>query len=164
VQRSHYKEPKVKRLLLILAIMAALTFNAAMAENGSKSKEAKRSNGGPMAVFKQASPMPLLMSVIVKNADKFGLSEEQHAIFAQWRVGNMASSMQIGNAILAEEKAINQAALDGKPKADIEKLLSSVLDKRQELAISMLTCRDLMMQTLDAAQWEKLVTIYNSKK
>lgn len=116
-----------------------------------------------MAVFKRTSPMPLLMSVIVKNAEELGLSEEQSAVFTQWRVDNMGSSLKIGNEIFAEEQAISQAALDGKSNAEIEKMITSVLAKRQSLASNMLKCRDLMLKTLDTTQWEKLVAIYSNK-
>ncbi len=151
----------MKKILFILSIVTVFAFNTAVAENSTETQASKKNKAGPMAVFKRTSPMPLLMSVIVKNADKLGLSEKQSAVFTQWRVENMALSLKLGNNILAEEKAINQAALDGKPKAEIEKMMASVLEKRQTMASNMLTCRDLMVKTLDPTQWEKLVTIYN---
>lgn len=124
-----------------------------------------KNKSGPMAVFKQTSPMPLLMSVVVKNGDKLGFTEEQSAVLTQWRVEHMATSLKVvGNDILAQEKAINKAALDGKPKAEIEKMLESVLEKRKSLAGNMLKCQDLMMKPLDASQWKKPVSIYSNKQ
>lgn len=154
----------MKKLLLILPIITTFAFNTALAESSSEPQKMKKSTGGPMAVFKRTSPMPLLMSVIVRNGDELGLSDKQSAVFTQWRVNNMATSLNIGNAIIDGEKAINQAALEGKPKAEIEKMMSSVLEKRLVLASSMLTCRDLMKKTLDAKQWETLISIYNKKQ
>lgn len=151
----------MKKILLVLSIITAFSFNTALAESSADKQIPKKNKGGSMAVFKQTSPMPLLMSVIVKNADKLGLSEAQSTVFTQWRVENMAPSLTLGNDILAGEKAINQAALDGKSKAEIEKMIDSVLEKRKVMARNMLICRDLMVTTLDAMQWEKLVAIYH---
>ncbi len=153
----------MKKILLLLSIVTLFSVNTVMASS-TDTKTSKRSQGGPMAVFKRTSPMPLLMSVIVKNADKLGLSDAQNAVFTQWRVENMASSLKIGNEIIAGEQAISQAALEGKPNAEIEQMISSVLAKRHTLASNMLQCRDLMVNTLDANQWEKLVTIYTKRK
>jgi hypothetical protein len=151
----------MKKILLILSIVTVASFNTTWAESSTETP--KKNKGGPMAVFKKASPMPTLMSVIVKHGDELGLSEEQNTVFNQWRVNNMGISLKDGNAILAEEEAISQAALAGKPNAEIEKMITSMLEKRQSIASNMLKCRDLMMKTLDTAQWEKLVAIYNKK-
>jgi hypothetical protein len=75
----------------------------------------------------------------------------------------MASSLAIGNEILEGEKAINQASLEGKSNKEVEKMLVSVLDKRHTLASHMLTCRDMIIKTLDDDQWKKLVAIYKKK-
>jgi hypothetical protein len=122
-------------------------------------KSAVKPKGGPMSVFKQTSPMPLLMGIIVKNSDKLSLSKEQKAVFSAWRAKNMGPSLKIGKEILAEEKAITQAGIAGKSNADIQKMLSAMLKKRQTLASNMLKCRDMIMTTLDKAQWKKLVAI-----
>ena len=153
----------MKKILLILSIVTVASFNTALAESSTETQTSKKNKGGPMAVFKKASPMPTLMSVIVKHGDELGLSEEQNTVFNQWRVNNMGKSLKDGNAIIAEEEAISQAALAGKPNAEIEKMITSMLEKRQSIASNMLKCRDLMMKTLDTAQWAKLVAIYNNK-
>lgn len=126
----------------------------------------KKDKGGPMSIFKRTSPMPLLMSIIVKHGEELGLNEKQNTVFTQWRVENMGPSLKTGNEIIAEEKAISQAALEGKPNAEIEKMLSSVLEKRHRIASNMLQCRDMIIKTLDKSQWEKFVALYNknSKK
>ena len=156
----------MKNILLTLSIFIAILLNTAMAEMNTDKKMSKKGGSNPMAVFKSTSPMPLLMSVIVKNADELKLSEKQNAVFTQWRVDNMMPSLTIGNEIIAEEEAIAQASLDGKPNVEIEKMLSSVLKKRHTLASNMMTCRDMIVKTLDSAQWEKLVGLHttNSKK
>jgi len=153
----------MKKTLFILPILTALSINIVLAENTIDKAMPKKNKGGPMSVFKRTSPMPLLMSVIVKNSEELGLNEKQNAVFTQWRVDNMGLSLQIGNEIIAEEEAINQAALDGKSNAEVKKILSSILEKRQKIASSMLTCRDMIIKTLDKDQWNKLVALYAKK-
>ncbi|MCK5829892.1 MAG: hypothetical protein KAH20_06275 [Methylococcales bacterium] len=153
----------MKKLLIALPLLSAALFNTAMAENNVEKQMPKQSNGGPMAVFKQTSPMPLLMGVIAKQGDKLDLTDKQSAVFTQWRVDNMASSLKIGNEIIAGDKAINQAAIDGKSNAEIEKMLTSVLEKRHTLASNMLTCRDMIKKTLDEGQWEKFIALYSKQ-
>jgi len=153
----------MKKTLFILPILTALSINIALAENTIDKAMPKKNNGGPMSVFKRTSPMPLLMSVIAKNSKELGLNEKQNTVFTQWRVDNMGPSLKIGNEIIAEEKAISQAALDGKSNAEVKKMLSSILEKRQKIASSMLTCRDMIIKTLDKDQWNKLVTLYAKK-
>lgn len=151
----------MKKIIFILPILTALSISTVFAEKPIDKPAPNKNKGGPLSVFKRTSPMPLLMSVIAKNAEELRLNEEQNAVFTQWRVENMGPSLQIGNEIIAEEKAISQAALDGKSNAEVKKMLSSILEKRQKIASSMLTCRDMIIKTLDKTQWEKLVTLYN---
>lgn len=153
-----------KRLIVLPILLSAMLFNTAIAENNVEKQSVKKSKGADaMSVFKRTSPMPLLMGVLVKSGDKLALTKEQNAVFTQWRVNNMASSLQIGNEILDAEKAINQASLEGKSNKEVEEILTAMLDKRHTLASNMLACRDMIIKTLDADQWKKLVTIYNKK-
>ncbi len=153
----------MKKTLLVLSFFTTFAINTAMAEMNKEPPTARKNKSGLMTAFKLTSPMPLLMPVIVKNADKLGLSEEQKAVFTQWRVEKMGISLKNANAIIAEEEAIIQAALDGKPNVEIEKMMSSILEKRQFIASNMLKCRDLIINTLDTTQWQKLVAIYTNK-
>lgn len=152
----------MKKILIILSIVSAFFFNTVMAESSTETQTAsKKNSAGPMTVFKRTSPMPLLMPVIVKNGEQLGLSDKQSAVFTQWRVENMRTSLKIGNEILAGEQAIRQASLDGKSTVEIEQMMISVMEKRQSIASNMLKCRDMIIKTLDTTQWAKLVTIYN---
>lgn len=151
----------MKKLLFTLTILSAFFLNTAMAEKMSDKHMPKKDKGGPMSIFKRTSPMPLLMSIIVKHGEELELNEKQNAVFTQWRVDNMGKSLKTGNEIIAEEKAIKQAALEGKPNAEIEKMLSSVLEKRHNIASNMLQCRDMIIKTLDKKQWGKFVALYN---
>ncbi len=150
----------MKNLLLTLPILTAMLFNTAITENDVNNHSSKKSKGSPMVVFKKTSPMPLLMSVIVKHGEELNLTEKQSAVFNQWRVDNMGPSLKLGNEILTEEAAIQQAAIDGKPNTEIKKMLSSMLEKRNTMASNMLNCRDMIMSTLDEGQWGKFVTLY----
>ncbi len=154
----------MKKIFVVLPILTAMLFNTAVAENKSEKQSSKKSKGASvMSIFKQTSPMPLLMGVLSKQGDKLALSKEQSAVFTQWRVDNMASSLSIGNEIIEGEKAINQASLEGKSNKEVEKILASVLEKRHTLASNMLECRDMIIKTLDDKQWKKLVSIYKKQ-
>ncbi|MCK5925602.1 MAG: hypothetical protein KAG10_06900, partial [Methylococcales bacterium] len=135
----------------------------ATAEDAVEKPMPKKSHSGPMSVFKKTSPMPLLMGLIVKNSEKLAINEKQSATFSEWRAKNMATSLKIGNEILADEKTIKAASLAGKSNADIEKILVSMLNKRHQLATNMLQCRDLIIKTLDKKQWVQLVALAQKK-
>ncbi|MCK4493235.1 MAG: hypothetical protein KAU26_04220 [Methylococcales bacterium] len=153
----------MKKHALVLPLLIALSFNTATAENAVEKPVPQKNHPEPMMVFKKTSPMPLLMGLIVKNAEALELNKKQNATFSEWRAKNMGSSLRIGNEILADEKAIKAASLAGKPNDDVEKILISMLNKRHQLATNMLQCRDLIIKTLDKKQWEKLVTFAQKK-
>ena len=153
----------MKKHALVLPLLMALSFNTATAENAVEKPAPQKNHPEPMMVFKKTSPMPLLMGLIVKNAEALELNKKQNATFSEWRAKNMGSSLRIGNEILADEKAIKAASLAGKPNDDVEKILISMLNKRHQLATNMLQCRDLIIKTLDKKQWEKLVTFAQKK-
>ncbi|MCK5898811.1 MAG: hypothetical protein KAG06_07045 [Methylococcales bacterium] len=153
----------MQKLALVLPLLIALSFNTATAQDAVEKPAPKKHNNGPMAVFKQTSPMPLLMGLIVKNSEKLDINKKQNAILSEWRAKNMGPSLKMGNEILADEKAIKAASLAGKPNEDVEKILVSMLNKRHQLATNMLKCRDLIMKTLDKKQWGELVALAQKK-
>ncbi len=153
----------MNNLLFTLPLLSALFLNPVMAEMTTNTHMQKKDKESPMSIFKRTSPMPLLMGIIAKHGDKLDLTDKQSAVFTQWRVDNMASSLKMGNEIIAGDKAISQASLEGKPSAEIEKMLSSVLKKRHSIASNMLVCRDMIIKTLNKTQWEKLLAFYYKK-
>jgi len=152
----------MKKLLTIAsAVVITLLNTTAIADNHSEKTVKQQPN--MMMLMARTSPMPVLMPIMVKNSEKLGLSQQQNDELTKWRTENLAPALTLAKQIIDGDKAIKQAALDNKPKADIEIMIKTVLEKRLELAIKMLLCRENTKRILTEGQWEQVVTLYREK-
>ncbi|MEE9492345.1 MAG: hypothetical protein V3W04_03050 [Gammaproteobacteria bacterium] len=115
-----------------------------------------------MTIMKHSNPMPNLMQVIIKHGDELALSKEQNAALAIWRNENHTRSVELANAILADEKAVYQAGIGGKSRQEIQILAKSVMEKRMQMIDNKARCRDNMKKVLDNAQWQKVIARYET--
>lgn len=115
-----------------------------------------------VSLMEKVSPMPMLMSTLVKQADALELTQQQIDTFAKWRKNNMAPAMTLATDILSLERQINSAALDRENTDQLKLLLNELMQKRLSLASKMLECRDNVQKTLSKAQWQRLVELYKA--
>ncbi len=160
----------MKKTLLLLSCLLLASANSAMGnckEHDGEHKDHNKSGHAEhkdkpnlMMLMMKTSPLPVLMPILVKNSEELGLSKEQNEALAKWRTENMAPALTLANEIIEGDKAIKQAALDGKPKEKIEAMVNAVLEKRSEMANKMLVCRDNTKRILSKSQWQKMVKLY----
>jgi Spy/CpxP family protein refolding chaperone len=140
---------KILRTLTLVAALAGVT-GAAFA-------------GERQALESYVSPAPSLMPIMVKQADELALTAEQKAKLGEWRAKAQAQRVQMEKAIVAERLAINQAMLDGKSRAEVQKQLKTLNLDENKLVLNKLACRDNAKKILTAQQWEKLIALYNAQ-
>jgi hypothetical protein len=111
------------------------------------------------AVMKHVSPMPNLMPIAIGNADLLDLKKEQTEALAKGREERHDKVHGLANEIIADEKAITQAALEGKSKDEINKMSEAVMEKRLGLIDAKASCRDTMRKVLNEEQWNEVIKI-----
>lgn len=162
----------MKKLLIPLSI-ALITGCAATAETaksvGSNVAEVGKSAAATvtpsnkkqnmMAMMKHVSPMPNLMPIAIGNADLLDLSKEQTEALAKGRQERHDKVHGLANEIIADEKAITQAALEGKSKDEINKMSEAVMEKRLGIIDAKASCRDTMRKVLNEEQWNEVINI-----
>jgi|GEM_PF-5073298 len=149
----------MKKILSIMFVGMVAFFNPALANCLEKSVQQK-GTPNPMELIQRVSSMPSLMPIMVKNSKEIGLSQEQMDELSKWRAENIAPALTLAKEIGEGENAIKKAALDNKPKEEIEAMIKSVLDKRSELENKMLLCRENSIRILTESQWEQVVKLY----
>ena len=149
-----------KQVAIIFA--AALSLSSSVIAQTDASTQTKQ--GSDKSVMQQlmekVSPMPMLMSSLVKEAETLKLTQQQIDTFAKWRKNNMAPAMTLATSILSLERQITAAALDGLTNDQVKLLLNQLMEKRLSLATKMLECRDNVQKTLSESQWQQLVELY----
>lgn len=119
--------------------------------------------GERQALETYQTPAPSLMPILAKQADALGLNEEQKARLADWRRVAQANREKLEKEIAADRLAINQAMLDGKSNAEIQKMMRNVQRKELKLVVGKLACRDNAKKILTPEQWEKLIELYRAQ-
>lgn len=149
-----------KQVAIIFA--AGLILSSSVIAQTDASTQTKQ--GSDKSVMQQlmekVSPMPMLMSSLVKEAETLKLTQQQIDTFAKWRKNNMAPAMTLATSILSLERQITAAALDGLTNDQVKLLLNQLMEKRLSLATKMLECRDNVQKTLSESQWQQLVELY----
>ena len=160
----------MKKLLIPLSI-ALITSCATTAETaksvGSNVAEMGKSAAAKVtpsnekknlkAMMKHVSPMPNLMPIAIGNADLLDLSKEQTEALAKGRQERHDKVHGLANKIITDEKAITQAALEGKSKEDINKMSEAVMEKRLGIIDAKASCRDTMRKVLNEEQWNEVI-------
>jgi len=155
------------KLPLVLMLSAFLLASGAIAEgHGGHGKGHGKHHGksGHGQAMRHANPMPNLMKVVKKHGDELNLSEAQKAELNRWHDQN-AKTMHANFAKVGEmEKALNAAALDGRPKAELMVMASRIMNLRTDIISVKTDCRDNMRRVLSAEQYDKLLALYQARK
>jgi hypothetical protein len=109
--------------------------------------------------MRHANPMPNLMKIVKQQGDQLGLSDEQAAQLAVWRENNMAPMHARAEQVMALEAELKQAALDGRPKAELMGIASRIMSERTQIIATKADCRDHLMRVLTPEQFTQLVSL-----
>lgn len=151
----------MQRVVIVLVI---LLFAAGVVAQGlGKGHHGKGHHGGKQShgtMMRHANPMPNLMKVVKKHADKLNLSEEQDKALADWRARHH-DAMHARAAQVAEmEKALRDAAMAGRPKAELMVMNARILNVREQIVSTKADCRDNLRRVLAPEQYDRVLTIY----
>jgi hypothetical protein len=149
-------------ITLLSSLMALMASQATVADMQHQPSNGDSGKSVMVSLMEKVSPMPMLMSTLVKHSETLELTQQQMDIFAKWRKENMASAMTLATSILNLERQINAAALKGDSPKEVTKLLNTLMEKRLVLASKMLACRDNVKNALTEQQWDNLVHLYSS--
>jgi hypothetical protein len=152
----------MKKTLLISSLIMLMVSQVAVADMQQQKSNGDEGKSVMVSLMEKVSPMPMLMSTLVKHAETLELTQQQMDVFVLWRKENMASAMTLATSILNLERQINTAALKGEPSKEVTNLLDTLMEKRLTLASKMLACRDNVKNTLSNQQWDSLVHLYSS--
>lgn len=152
----------MKKTLVISSLIMLMVSQVTVADMQQQKSNGDEGKSVMVSLMEKVSPMPMLMSTLVKHAETLELTQQQMDVFAQWRKENMASAMTLATSILNLERQINIAALNGVPSKEVTNLLDTLMEKRLTLASKMLACRDNVKNTLSNQQWDSLVHLYGS--
>lgn len=119
--------------------------------------------GERQALESYQTPAPSLMPILAKQADTLGLTADQKARLADWRKAAQAKREALEKEIVADRLAVNQAMLDGKNNADVQKMMRDVQRKEMKLVVGKLACRDNAKKILTPEQWAKLIELYRAQ-
>lgn len=109
--------------------------------------------------MRHANPMPNLMKIVNKQGDQLGLSDDQAKQLAAWRESNMKPMHARAERVMALEAELKQAALDGKPKAELMGMASRIMTERTQIIATKADCRDNLKRVLSPEQFAKLVSL-----
>ena len=132
---------------MIIALLLSLTFSSSILY---------ASNADYMRQMAHANPVPNYMSIIKMNADKLGLNEEQKNQVMVWKNKNGEKMAVMVKSVMAGEKEIKLASMNGVSSSEIATMSNNLMDTRKKIIAGKTTCRDYMMKVLTEAQWKQL--------
>ena len=132
---------------MIIALLLSLTFSSSILY---------ASNADYMRQMAHANPVPNYMSIIKMNADKLGLNEEQNNQVMVWKKKNGEKMAVMVKSVMAGEKEIKLASMNGVSSSEIATMSNNLMDTRKKIIAGKTTCRDYMMKVLTEAQWKQL--------
>lgn len=115
---------------------------------------------GPGKAMRHVNPLPNLMQVVKKHGDQLNLTQAQTGALADWRKLHGEPMHKMVGDIVAMEKALNEAAINGRPKAELMGMTARILNARSHVASTKVDCRDNMRRVLSAEQYAKVLEIY----
>lgn len=142
----------MKACRMMLFVVLSMLAGMALAEDG-----VKHNFGAMMA---HANPMPNLMQVVVKYGDQLELTDEQAKALAAWRDAHQQPMHDQVVRIHKLEQEIYQAAVSGKPKAELMMMSSRLMNERTDLISTKADYRDNMQRILTPQQFKKVVALY----
>lgn len=125
-------------------------------------QKAESSNQKPdmMAMLTHTNPVPNYMQVVVKHGEDLNLSADQSSQLAKWREKAHEKSHGLVKQIIESEKALYQASMENKSRAEISEMAQSIMEKRLAIIDGKTRGRDNMKRILDDKQWAKVINIY----
>lgn len=110
-----------------------------------------------MDVIQHVNPVPNYMKVIESDSKMLGLSLEQESKFEAWRVENHPKMTEMANQIISLEREIYDGSFQQQEKEVLLKKVMQINQLRADIIKKKTHCRNMLMETLDDNQWEKLV-------
>lgn len=104
--------------------------------------------------------LPSLLPVIMKNRDALELSDTQVAAFQEWRKRHYQKMVDLMNEIIQRRIALSKATFDVDISGDdILSQQKEIFRLQEHLLHIRLSCRNLLVETFSADQWENLAFI-----
>jgi hypothetical protein len=110
--------------------------------------------------LKQINFLPDLLPVIINNSDILELTDEQLNKLLTWRDTNRENVIATKNEIISKRIKIKQAALS--PDISAARLIqmqNEIFRLQRQMLNYKLSCRDLVMNTFNTANWEELFLV-----
>jgi hypothetical protein len=113
-----------------------------------------------VALLEDSGLMPTLLPTILKNKDALQLTDEQVDAFQSWRQANYANMVSVMNQIIEKQVQFRVESLSA--NVGSEHLLAfqgEIQDLQRQLLQIKLSCRQLVMSTFTAEQWENFAFV-----
>jgi hypothetical protein len=113
-----------------------------------------------VVLLENSGLMPTLLPVIMSNRDILQLTDEQINSFRAWRKNNYTHMVNVMNEII--EKMVQFRVESLRPSVSSEQLIafqSEIQELQRRLLVIKLSCRDLVMKSFTATQWENFAFV-----
>ena len=113
-----------------------------------------------VVLLEDSGLMPMLLPVIMRNRDALQLTDEQVNLFRSWRKNNYTNMVNLMNKIIEEKVQFRIESLS--PRTTSDRLLafqSEIQELQRQLLMIKLSCRENLMTTFTADQWDNFAFI-----
>ncbi len=117
---------------------------------------------GKIAMLKHVNPMPNLMLVVKKMADKLNLSDKQAAKLKQWRDERGPVMDKQYKTIVKLENDLQDAALNNAAPEKLAELADAIMQNRIKVIRGKAFCRDKVKDILNPDQYKKVIELYKA--
>lgn len=156
-EETLYKE-KAKQILdkKQFAKMATLYRENFMAKSKMNKEQAE------IAMKAHTNPMPNLMLVVEKMADKLNLSKQQANDLKMWRDERAPVIAKQYQSIMKQEADILERALNNAPEEMLAPLADGIMQVRMKIIRGKIFCRENMKRILDDKQYATVKALYKA--
>ena len=140
-------------------LCALLGLSAVTLADDMPTDAAERKQKQAMRAMQHANPVPNYMVLLKQDPADLKLTAEQKTKLDKWFQENNAKSAEAVKNIIAAEKALAQASLEGKDKAEIMKQADAMLAMRRAMIEQKTNCLDHIREVLSPEQWTQLLTL-----
>jgi hypothetical protein len=110
-----------------------------------------------------ANPVPNYVSYIKKNSKALGLNKEQMDQVMAWNKENGPRMHDMVMSVLATEKKMVDASMNGDSADEIMAMAKEVSKTRLDIIAGKTRCRDRMLEILNKDQWKQLTDMVKAK-
>jgi len=128
----------------------------------AKKRQYSDDKKGQIALLKHVNPMPNLMQVIQKMADKLSLSEGQAVKLKQWQEEREPVMNKQYKTIITLENKLQDAALNNAAPEKLAELADGIMQNRIKVIRGKAFTRDKMKEILKPEQFKKVVELYKA--